>query len=149
MSVWPVEGSRYGVDGTYHGATGFERAVLNGSAARRTSRVRRDSSRSRRLGRDTGRSDGFLWLETRQVEAARDNPHFFLYVVENVRQGDPQKLRLIIFSEAQLQRLLARAREKHYYEVPIPVAEYDLARTTADSASVDERLAVPPGPTNS
>ena len=26
MSVWPVEGSRYGVDGTYQGATGFERA---------------------------------------------------------------------------------------------------------------------------
>ena len=26
MSVWPVEGGRYGVDVTYHGATGFERA---------------------------------------------------------------------------------------------------------------------------
>jgi hypothetical protein len=26
MSVWPVEGGRYGVDGTYQGATGFERA---------------------------------------------------------------------------------------------------------------------------
>jgi hypothetical protein len=26
MSVWPIEGGRYGVDGTCHGATGFERA---------------------------------------------------------------------------------------------------------------------------
>jgi hypothetical protein len=26
MSIWPIEGSRYGVDGTYQGATGFERA---------------------------------------------------------------------------------------------------------------------------
>jgi hypothetical protein len=26
MSVWPVEGGRYGVDGTYQGSTGLERA---------------------------------------------------------------------------------------------------------------------------
>lgn len=26
MSVWPVEGGRYGIDATYHGVTGFERA---------------------------------------------------------------------------------------------------------------------------
>jgi hypothetical protein len=26
MSVWPIEGGRYGVDATYHGATGFDRA---------------------------------------------------------------------------------------------------------------------------
>jgi hypothetical protein len=26
LSVWPVEGERYGLDATYHGATGFERA---------------------------------------------------------------------------------------------------------------------------
>lgn len=26
MSVWPVEGGRYGLDATYHGATGLERA---------------------------------------------------------------------------------------------------------------------------
>jgi hypothetical protein len=30
-----------------------------------------------------------LWLEPRQVEEARRNPDFYLYVVENVRQGDP------------------------------------------------------------
>jgi hypothetical protein len=26
LSIWPVEGGRYGLDATYHGATGFERA---------------------------------------------------------------------------------------------------------------------------
>ncbi len=26
LSVWPVEGERYGLDATYHGASGFERA---------------------------------------------------------------------------------------------------------------------------
>lgn len=26
LSVWPVEDGRYGLDATYHGATGFERA---------------------------------------------------------------------------------------------------------------------------
>ncbi len=26
LSIWPVEGERYGLDATYHGATGFERA---------------------------------------------------------------------------------------------------------------------------
>jgi hypothetical protein len=26
LSVWPVEGGRYGLDATYHGATGFEQA---------------------------------------------------------------------------------------------------------------------------
>jgi hypothetical protein len=26
LSVWPMEGGRYGVDATYHGATGFKRA---------------------------------------------------------------------------------------------------------------------------
>jgi hypothetical protein len=26
LSVWPVEGGRYGLDATYHGATGFQRA---------------------------------------------------------------------------------------------------------------------------
>ena len=26
LSVWPVEGGRYGLDATYHGRSGFERA---------------------------------------------------------------------------------------------------------------------------
>ncbi|MDP3712176.1 MAG: DUF3883 domain-containing protein [Mycobacteriales bacterium] len=66
-----------------------------------------------------------LWLETRQVEEGRSNPNFWLYLVENIRQGDPAHYRLLRIGGEQLQALLARAREKHYFEVPFPVAVYD------------------------
>jgi Protein NO VEIN, C-terminal len=32
-----------------------------------------------------------LWLETCQVDEARENADFFVYVVENVAQGDPSQ----------------------------------------------------------
>jgi hypothetical protein len=35
-----------------------------------------------------------LWLEVRQVEEAKTNPDFCVYVVENVRQGDPEQFKL-------------------------------------------------------
>jgi Domain of unknown function (DUF3883) len=70
-----------------------------------------------------------LWLETRQVEAARDNPHFYVYVVENVRQGDPAHFSLKVLGGERLTRLLARAKEQRYYTVPWPVADYDSAPT--------------------
>ena len=67
-----------------------------------------------------------LWLEVRQVEEARRNPNFFVYVVENIRQGDPSKFTLKILGGHRLQRLLLRAKEQRYYTVPWPVADYDL-----------------------
>ncbi len=66
-----------------------------------------------------------LWLEVRQVEEARSNPNFWLYIVENVRQGDPAQFRLLEIGGKELQSLLSRARERRYYEVPWPVAAYD------------------------
>lgn len=66
-----------------------------------------------------------LWLEVRQVEEGRTNPNFWLYIVENIRQGDPDHYRLLRIGGADLQALLLRAREKHYYEVPFPVGLYD------------------------
>lgn len=66
-----------------------------------------------------------LWLETRQVAEGRTNPHFWLYLVENVRQGDPSQFRLLRVGGEDLTGLLARARETHYFEVPVPVAVYD------------------------
>lgn len=67
----------------------------------------------------------FLPLESVQVEEARRNPDFWVYVVDNVRQGDPEKFGLKILGGERLARLIARAREKRYFEVPMPVAEYD------------------------
>lgn len=64
-----------------------------------------------------------LWLEPRQVQAALDEPsRFHLIVVEHVRSGRP---RLIDLHGEQLAKLLEQRREKHYFEVPFPTADYD------------------------
>jgi hypothetical protein len=81
------------------------------------------------VGKLTGRGDGFTWLETRQVEAARAHADFYIYLVQNVRQGDPALFTLRVFGGEQLQRLLTRAKERRYFEVPLPVREYDSAPT--------------------
>ncbi len=79
-----------------------------------------------------------LWLEVRQVEEARRNPNFWLYVMENVRQGDPSQFRLLTVGGERLQALLARAVERRYYTVPWPVAVYDdLVREQRDDAVGD------------
>jgi len=66
-------------------------------------------------------------LEPRQVEAARTNPEFWLYVVDNVAQGDPREFGLHIFGGERLRNLLDRLREHRYYTLPIGVAEFDSA----------------------
>ena len=66
-----------------------------------------------------------LWLETRQLDEARSNPAFHVYVVDNVRQGDPVLFRLIDLHGDVLAGLLQRARPQTYVTVPFPVAVYD------------------------
>lgn len=78
------------------------------------------------VGKESCRGE-FLWLETRQVDVARGNPDFYVYVVENVAQGDPERFRLKVYGGEQLQRLLANAKEQRHYDIPVPVAEYDRA----------------------
>ena len=69
-----------------------------------------------------------LWLEPRQYDAARNDPErFWVYVVENVRQGDPAQFRLLRLGGQRLQQLVAKAKERRYYEVPFPVAVYEAA----------------------
>lgn len=69
----------------------------------------------------------FVPVETRQYEAARSDRDFYLYVVDNIRQGDPSAFRLKVFAGEQLQRLLEKAKKREYWEMPIPVAEFDSA----------------------
>lgn len=89
------------------------------------------------------RSAGFLLLEPGQVEEAQRNGEFYLYIVENVAQGDFRAFELRIVSGERLRRLVARAKERRYFEVPIPVSEYDaLPPETTPHA----RPAVPPSP---
>jgi len=66
-----------------------------------------------------------LWLEVRQVEEARNNPNFWLYVVENIGQGGPVAFTVKELGGERLRKLVARAKEQHYYTVPWPVADYD------------------------
>jgi hypothetical protein len=47
IAIWPVEGGRYGIDGTYKGASGFERAE---SQRRRLTAVKIAASVRQELG---------------------------------------------------------------------------------------------------
>ncbi len=67
----------------------------------------------------------FLPLEVPQVNEARSNPDYYIYIVDHVRQGDPAKFGLKILGGDRLARLLEKAKERRYFEVPVPVAEYD------------------------
>jgi hypothetical protein len=75
------------------------------------------------IGRSARGAD--LPLEVPQLEAARSDPDFYVYVVDNVRQGDPGQFNLRILGGERLQRLLVRVKEQRYYALPWPVAEYD------------------------
>lgn len=77
-----------------------------------------------------------LWFETRQVDEARRNPEFYLYVVENIRQGDPAKFTLKVLGGQRLASLIARAKKQRYYSVPWPVADYDSIPSVTDPAHV-------------
>jgi hypothetical protein len=66
-----------------------------------------------------------LWLEDRQVQEASENPNFHLYVVENVRQGDPQKFTLLDIHGEELRQLLSHKKRRSYYTVPFGTAIYD------------------------
>lgn len=81
----------------------------------------------------TGRGD-FLWLEPNQVEALEQIPGSHLYLVTNVRSNDPSEIRVLDLTGEQLRARLAAKREKHYYEVPMPVGVYDDLRSTSMAA---------------
>lgn len=66
-----------------------------------------------------------LWLEPRQLEEARSNPDFYVYVVDNVRQRRPGGFGLCILGGEVLSGLIQQARQRHYFEVPFPVRVYD------------------------
>jgi hypothetical protein len=67
-----------------------------------------------------------LLLECSQWVAARDDPaRSWLYLVENVAQGDPVEFRLIRVGGSRLQELLEHARERRFWTVPVPDRMYD------------------------
>lgn len=78
-----------------------------------------------------------LWLETPQAQAAVSRGNFHLYLVENVRQGDPALFRLLDIHGEQLRRLMTRAVERSYVTVPWPEAEDD-ALSSVDPAAIPD-----------
>jgi hypothetical protein len=78
--------------------------------------------RSRRTAaRPAGQTCGWSRVEAAQADPLR----FHLMIVENVRQGDPAGFQVLDITGDLLVRMLERKREKHYFEVPFPVAVYD------------------------
>jgi hypothetical protein len=53
-----------------------------------------------------------------QVNAALANTDFWVYVVENIAQGDPAEFRLAMIGGQRLAALLRRRRERHYFACP-------------------------------
>jgi len=84
------------------------------------------------VGKASCRADGFLPVELAQVEALRGNPNGFIYLIENVAQGDPRLFTLRVFGGEQLQRMLGRLKERRYYELPVPVSDYDATEVGLD-----------------
>lgn len=76
---------------------------------------------------DTARGPD-LWLEARQVAEAESNQEFWVYVVDNIRQGDSTQFGLCLLGGEQLARLIAKKRIQTTYTIPFPVAEYDAAQ---------------------
>lgn len=68
----------------------------------------------------------FLPLQPVQVEHARTDPTFHVYVVEHIGSGrDTSKFTLRILAGEHLRRLAEAAVARTSYEVPWPTADYD------------------------
>lgn len=61
----------------------------------------------------------FLRLTEREVEAAKSDPNFYLYVVEDTEVDGPERFSLKVFGGASLSELLESARRRVWYDVPI------------------------------
>ena len=66
-----------------------------------------------------------LWLEPNQIKAFAKDPAAHLYLVTNVRSADPSAIRILDLTGDQLRERIEQKREKHYFEVPMPIAVYD------------------------
>ncbi len=64
-----------------------------------------------------------LWLESRRVAEAELNPDFWVYVVDNVRKGDPVKFGLRLLGGEPLAKLVAVKRVQTTSVLPFPVGE--------------------------
>jgi hypothetical protein len=69
------------------------------------------------------KSTGLLLFTPGQLREVERNENYYVYIVENVGQGDHSKFELRELHGADLQRLLAGAKPQRFY-VPVRAAEY-------------------------
>jgi len=101
---------------------GRRRRTFATRARRKTSRVSRGSSRSA-VGKPSARGE-FLWLETKQVDAASRTRTSTPTRCERA-PGRSEPVHRPGPRWERLSALLARAKERRYSEVPLPVGIYD------------------------
>lgn len=77
------------------------------------------------------RARRLLYFTPPQLREGERNADYYVYIVENIAQGDPSKFELRILHGEQLRRLFAGAKPHRFY-VPVHAAEYEqLERTTS------------------
>jgi hypothetical protein len=69
------------------------------------------------------KSTGLLLFTPAQLREGERNANYYIYIVENVAQGDPSKFELRELHGTDLQRLLAGAKPQRFY-VPVRAADY-------------------------
>jgi hypothetical protein len=94
------------------------------------------------------KTTGLLLFTPGQLREGARNVDYYVYIVENVKQGDPAKFELRILHGEDLRRLLAGAKPQRFY---VPVRGADYARLTrlgveleAAGAHADGRGPMPP-----
>jgi hypothetical protein len=68
------------------------------------------------------RAEGTLLFTPPQLLVGAENAAYFVYVVENVAQGDPTKFEIRLLHGDDLRRLFAGAKQRSY--VTVHVADY-------------------------
>lgn len=69
------------------------------------------------------RGTGLLLFTPSQLREGERNADYYVYIVENVAQGDPSKFELRVLHGENLQRLFAGAKPQRLY-VPVRAADY-------------------------
>jgi hypothetical protein len=69
------------------------------------------------------RTRGLLLFTPGQIRKAEQDSDYYVYIVENVTQGDPSKFEVRVLHGDELRRLCAGAKPQRVY-VPVRVADY-------------------------
>lgn len=69
------------------------------------------------------RSRGLLLFTPGQIRKAQRDPNYYVYIVENLNQGEPSKFEVRVLHGDDLRRLCAGAKPQRVY-VPVRVGDY-------------------------